>query len=639
MEKTLNFMKKEVEPFSYVSFDIFDTLLFRTVPDYTDLYSLVQLKYEDLFGKLKSKFKKNRIKAEAKARYSRFPQEVTLDYIYSFLPYDAKTKECIKKIEIDCEIACCVPNAPMIDFLVWCKKQNKKIIIITDMYHNRDTLNAILSKINVSYDRLYISSEVGETKRSGKLFSFVLDNLNIEPNEIIHIGDDANNDISMPKSLGIKALERFNTTSLSKARPQDSALTKHITTLYDLSCSEAEQTDDLKKFAYCNLGPMCIDFCQWIHNKKNTLGIEQILFIAREGFLLKHCYDILFPNERDNVKYVRLNKNLLRLPLLNVEDPIKEFIRSIPSRTTMNWDEILRNLFIKDIEAYKNVLAEKFKELDIEQQFTQDSLINTGTLENRVLSFIIESQREEIRKQYNLLDQYLLELGIYSKKTALVNNSINGSGQAMIEEFAQKNHRQSDIVGLQFVKSSLCSDRLAHRCHAWISDSSLPRSYTFYYGYGNLILEHLLFESTGTALYFTKNANDIEIICEKQGGEEKNNDLISQLHRHVDNFVEQYKSNLNLKLHYAGARIFKKWLKHPDRKTANLFCKLVDDDNDGEKQLADLSIKIPNYVALKRYIPDRIKWYPGYFSAKGVHKIWLWMYNLRYFIKYIVKKF
>ena len=638
MDNKLEFIKKEVEPFDKVSFDIFDTLLFRAVPNYTDIFCLVQLKYEDLFEKIEVNFKKDRIKAEAKARQSCYPKEVTLDYIYSFLPYDTAIKERLKKIEADCEIACCKPNTPMIDFLNWCKQQNKKIIIITDMYHNRDTLNAILSKINVTYDKLYISSEIGETKRSGKLFRFVLKDQKIKPNEIIHIGDDANNDILMPKSIGIKSVERIQTISLSKTNSKDSVLTKHIISLYDLSCNKTEPTNHLKKFAYCTLGPMCLDFCQWIHDKKMELGIEQVLFIAREGFLLKQCYDILYPNERNNVKYVRLNKNLLRLPLLNFEDPINEFIRSIPSRITMTWDEILKNFFIEDIKSYKKILADNFKELDIDRPFVQETL-TSNTLENRVLTFILETQKEKIKRQYELLDQYLLDIGIYSKKTALVNNSINGSGQTMIEEYVQKRQYQCNIVGLQFVKSALCQERLANRCHAWITDYKFPRSYTFYYGYGNLILEHLLFESKGTALFFSKKNNNIEIICEKQGGEEKNNDLINQLHKYVNDFVEQYKNCLNLHLNYIGAQIFKSWLKTPDTETASLFCKLIDDDNDGEKQIADLSINIPNYVALKRYIPDSIKWYPGYFSAKKVHKIWLWIYNLRFFIKYIIKKF
>ena len=266
-------------------------------------------------------------------------------------------------------------------------------------------------------------------------------------------------------------------------------------------------------------------------------------------------------------------------------------------------------------------------------------VLKSDSLERRVLLYLIDLQKDNVADQYRLLDEYLYDIVVYGNRVALVNNSINGSGQSMIEQYVMKNGKKCDIVGLQFVKSSLCSKRLADRCHAWISDSSLPQSYTYYYGYGNLILEHLLFESVGTAMIFSRKEGKVDVVCECQRSEKKNNDLISKLQQLVLDFAKRYKNNLNMSLNYTGARLFKKWMAMPDKESAMLFCELFDDDNDGEKKLADLSIEIPDYVALKRYVPNQIKWYPGYFIAKGKGKIWLWLYNLRYVLKYKLKKF
>ena len=638
MVKDLDNIKDLVKTFDYVSFDIFDTLMFRTVPHYTDLYSLIQLKYEESFELLNADFKKDRIAAEAKARRSRYPAEVTLDYIYSFLPYHAQVVESLKKIEVDCEIACCMPNLLMIELLKWCRSQNKRVVIITDMYHCRDTLNAILKKIGVIYDRLFISCEEGVTKRSGELFKVVLRDLDISAEQIIHTGDDPNNDILMPKSIGIKAFERVADVLPYGKSSDKEPLVNHLHSLYCASCSLEDSENSLKKFAFCRLGPMCIDFCQWVHFQVERLNIERVLFVAREGFLLKLCYDILYPEDSRNVKYVRLNKNLLRLPLLNSKNPVDEFLRSVPSRITLGWEEILRNFFVEDIVGYKKKIESEFPELNVDDWFSQE-VLKSDSLERRVLLYLIDLQKDNVADQYRLLDEYLYDIGVYGNRVALVNNSINGSGQSMIEQYVMKNGKKCDIVGLQFVKSSLCSKRLADRCHAWISDSSLPQSYTYYYGYGNLILEHLLFESVGTAMIFSRKEGKVDVVCECQRSEKKNNDLISKLQQLVLDFAKRYKNNLNMSLNYTGARLFKKWMAMPDKESAMLFCELFDDDNDGEKKLADLSIEIPDYVALKRYVPNQIKWYPGYFIAKGKGKIWLWLYNLRYVLKYKLKKF
>ena len=67
------------------------------------------------------------------------------------------------------------------------------------MYLPRRVLDTILAKIGVDYDYLYISGEEGVTKRTSELFAVVLRKLNIKPTQLIHIGDDLNNDINMPQ--------------------------------------------------------------------------------------------------------------------------------------------------------------------------------------------------------------------------------------------------------------------------------------------------------------------------------------------------------------------------------------------------------------------------------------------------------
>lgn len=68
----------------------------------------------------------------------------------------------MRDIEEQCEIQNVVPNKVMVDILLWCKKQNKKIIIITDMYLPRFVFEKIMKKINVEYDYMFISGEEGK---------------------------------------------------------------------------------------------------------------------------------------------------------------------------------------------------------------------------------------------------------------------------------------------------------------------------------------------------------------------------------------------------------------------------------------------------------------------------------------------
>lgn len=68
--------------------------------------------------------------AEAKARANQNGREVTLDMIYSYLPYDNQKLKLLKKIELDSEIRNCVPNQCMIDLLNDCKSKGKKLLLL-----------------------------------------------------------------------------------------------------------------------------------------------------------------------------------------------------------------------------------------------------------------------------------------------------------------------------------------------------------------------------------------------------------------------------------------------------------------------------------------------------------------------------
>ena len=209
MKPTINFCK-QLEKYEYISFDIFDTLIFRSVSNFQLIHQMVQQLYNEKYGDFLENYPKIRMDAEIRARSQPGISEVTMEMIYHELnQYSSEIKKRLKELEEQCEIENCIPNLPMIDILLWCKAQKKKVIITTDMYLSRSVLNKVLKKIGVDYDFLFISGEEGHTKRSGILFDIILKKLAISSSQIIHIGDDFNNDISMPQTRGISSLLRI----------------------------------------------------------------------------------------------------------------------------------------------------------------------------------------------------------------------------------------------------------------------------------------------------------------------------------------------------------------------------------------------------------------------------------------------
>src|SRR5699024_10772913 len=86
------------------------------------------------------------------------------------------------------------------------KYLKKDIILISDIYLNSYTITDILKKNNYQFSEIFISSKTKRLKHTGNAFKNAMVELKATPEEILHIGDNLNSDVNVPKSLGINAV-------------------------------------------------------------------------------------------------------------------------------------------------------------------------------------------------------------------------------------------------------------------------------------------------------------------------------------------------------------------------------------------------------------------------------------------------
>lgn len=635
-----NELINKISVYDYISFDVFDTLLFRTTGHYTDVFDVVEMLYNKRYGECLRNFKKTRILAESQVRAAQNGQEVTMNLIYSNLPYASDMADKLKNLEVDCEISNCVPNQCMIDVLKNCRNQGKKIVITTDMYLPRHYFLAVFQKLGISFDYLFISGEEGVTKRSGKLFQVVLDKLHITPNQIVHIGDDLNNDILQPQKYGIKALERIlpSHVNLPYCRHNQKDMLKGIfDTFLQLGLNNHGEANSEFILGYTIMGPLLWDFCQWLHQMKIEKNLDRLLFVAREGFLIQKCYELMYPGEKDNIDYIRINKNLLRLPMLDADDLVERFVMSIPGRIQLKWIDVLSYMAFENTGEALKSLRQMFPLLDVDANISLKS-IQDGTY-NKELAYLLSLQKDKILEQKKLLLEYLKKNGFIGKSIGLVNNSINGSGQALIEDFLRQNNLECDILGLQFVKSKKCIQRLGGRCEAWLSCLDVSGYQVSRFTSLSLILEHFMFEPQGTARFFSMSENnEIVPICEKPRTEVRDFEKIATLQRYTCQFVREYKLNMNRSLVGIGLQRYLRFLLYPTASDAKFVCNLWDDDVEEDKQITDCSNPFNLKYCLLKGLPRNTMWIEGWFSAIKVsivfRKLTNWRMQLRYFRNY-----
>jgi FMN phosphatase YigB (HAD superfamily)/CTP:molybdopterin cytidylyltransferase MocA len=304
-----------------LSLDVFDTMVWRRAPEPVDVFPMVARRLEQE-GRLSAQitprvFQKLRIAAEARARAQRDAQgrgvEVSLEDIYAELPFYVAPKsspEDLARVELDAERDVLMPDLDVLELMRFAHASGKQVIAISDTYLSGQELHALLESSfagEAALDRIYASSDHAVGKTSG-MFDHVLQDLKLEPRQLVHVGDHPEADVESPSKLGIPTVHFERGTRYFDAvrqreqhhhdpdRPYlegDAGLTALRGKL--LHRTELDQlAPELKPFwaygAAC-LGPALAGFAEWVVESATVAGATTAHCLMREGELLAELID------------------------------------------------------------------------------------------------------------------------------------------------------------------------------------------------------------------------------------------------------------------------------------------------------------------------------------------------------------
>lgn len=273
------FSEKYYDKFDLISFDVFDTLLYRPFKYPSELF-------EYIGG---SQFRKERIWAEKISRLQ--CKETTLDKIYNMIQPEYKK---YKDIEISTEISLCKPykeNAELFNFI---KSLGKKIIITSDMYLPESVIEIMLWQCGVNgYDKIYVSSKQQAQKSTGELFDKILEDYKLPPEKILHIGDNKRSDGDIPstKGLSIYNVEK-KIDLLFKNKPFLKLLKdNYLNNLYISSLIDYQEDNYWKRLGYMYGSVLVYPFMYWLRDEAIKNKIDTLVFVGRDGYILKKVFE------------------------------------------------------------------------------------------------------------------------------------------------------------------------------------------------------------------------------------------------------------------------------------------------------------------------------------------------------------
>lgn len=397
----------KLKDYDIISFDVFDTLIFRPFAQPTDLFFLIGESFDNM------DFKNIRTWAEWDARVKckkrNGDMEIGLKDIWENLEKKAGLPlgEGMQTEE-DVEQKLCYAN-PFI-FEVWKRllAMGKKMIVVSDMYLPEKCIAKILE--NAGYtgiQKIYVSNTYHKNKADGSLYHEVIKdwcNIDIETGKIkrgnnlldkrvkacanangfslVHVGDNPHSDEKMARKCGIDVLPYPNINkNVLLYRPMDmsaivgSAYRAIVSShLYNGLHSYGMEYE----YGFIYGGLFAVGYCNFIHEYYNHHGLDNLLFLSRDGDILKQVYDFLYPE--DSTEYVYWSRKAA-VKLMANEDKYDYFRRFLYHKVnqkytiagilhSMELDNLTEQLDIKPDEELtdKNVqLLRRFIEAKWEQ--------------------------------------------------------------------------------------------------------------------------------------------------------------------------------------------------------------------------------------------------------------------------------
>jgi len=520
-----------------VSFDIFDTLVFRDVSLPSDIFfKLGENEYvKDIFLDA-STFKNIRIKAESKARKVSTLEEITLDEIYNQIDILDSQKEVIKQLEIEYEKNSLFVNKQIEKWMISARNKNIKVILVSDMYFSKEVIEkVVIEKLKIKDIEIFISSEIKKTKSKKSLYRYIQKKYSLEYSHWLHVGDNIVSDINNAKGLGINTIHYC----IDK-NTREQFLIEHGYIKDDLGIVDSIRKitvinncfEDKNSVFYYNLGatlfgPLLWEFSHWLKEVYEKFNISQICFIMREGKIFKEYFEKLFDNIPCKLIYAS-RKSTFLASLDEEKFDIKEFnFYNYRDLTLEDFHKIFKIELSELLVAFKHIKIEDANQTYIKGKNLIDLCIENFNLKK-------EKLKENILNDKSILKEYLEGIGI-EKGVLLVDFGGTGTIPMRLNKFL-KGYFKFNV--LMYMHDIGYYHSLDFRTIPFFSMTNNIKKSLELIRRTPEIFEILLNGIEETTLSYERNDNRIEVKkVFPHNNKEKLDEYCSALYKGVDNFL------------------------------------------------------------------------------------------------------
>lgn len=542
---------QKLSKYDIISFDIFDTLILRPFKDPNDLFKILSIKYNIV------NFSSIRIEAQRIARIKKKRiyehTEVTLEEIYEevnkMTGIDAKQGV---ENEFNTELEFCYANPYMKEVFDELIRRGKKVIIVSDMYISHDKIEKLLKNCGyIGYDKLFVSCDYNLTKIEGSLFKLINKEY-VNKRSIIHIGDNMISDIENAKKQGLnthyykKNIEIKNNIIDTDMSMTIGSIYKGIIANYLNNGKNYDKLSNIHyKYGFVYSGILILGYVTWIHDYAIKNKLDKLLFLSRDGYILKNVYDKIYNDIPSEYTYWSRHATLKTSPQKDLNRYIWQFV------TRMIDQEIILKDYLEQMNL--QFLKNEFSIRNISLSSTIDEKVA------RILKRLIKENVDLIiknNKEYNdAARQYYKEKIGDSKKVGIIDLGWRGSGPIALKDLFENEWNFNCEV-----KALLCfgeSRRESFDDTFVLNNDVVPYTFSDYLNCDlsktvqtnykdNMALVETIISSAPKPsflyFYFDKSGK-VQFKFDRE--ETENYDIINDIHRGIYDFVDEYRTRIN----------------------------------------------------------------------------------------------
>lgn len=439
-----------------ISFDIFDTIIFRMTKKPVDVFGLAAEKALQR-GILQSHilpqiYQNLRIEAEKKARKNKQDvtgsNEVTLREIISYIPDQCLAGDhLLESIEIETEMEVCYLNPDIQAVMKYLHQAEYRIILTSDMYLSENNMLELLEKQGFPVEfieKLFVSCEIGLSKQTGGLYTYICEQLHIQPDEMLHIGDNYITDVVNAQYLGIQTFYYHiisNAPSLifsmeqlkyGNRLPEIESLRKYVGAKAVVLPDEQIAWFQMGAMVF---GPLMTGVTEWVLDTAEQQQISCIFPLMREGMLLSRLLEqaASFRKKSYRIEPIYISRKAVLLPSLRTWNAEAWEIVLLMKKATVKTLFEMLELDLGPFTAYQDV---KLTELNL---FQKDYVSLASQLKQWLFSKDkIIHINNKIARETKQLQTYLDQLNL-PKKFITFDLGIRGTMQKAL----------SDLIGFQ----------------------------------------------------------------------------------------------------------------------------------------------------------------------------------------------